>query len=566
MQTRQQKQANSHANHEIRFEQLSVLDIFFKTLYFYLDKAEDMMAFTKRLISFGGDKLLAQGLRFFSSLSNSIFNFLTGAGFRNGSMTPAGRLLGDVFERLVSNIGTLSIIVTGFQGIFLIGKAIYSLALSKDDKYTRTLQVLGGIAAIGLTTLSILVFAGVVSIASPLLIVAGSARGLAEHSLVGMVAIYNRFFKKRSTIVQEKIAQLEKVILANQGSKRDLSNLARLRQEQQDGFAENRIDKLKRLILTNRGSKNDLMELTDLINTQREGNEKILNKVQGSLISTGMLVSAALMLTPLAPAATIALIAFTAFALGDAILGATTKQNSIRWLARGVNALAGLALGKPPFNLEVKTQARVLADLQAVAPKRIVLKADDNKKAEQDILNELEKRSGHSLRLIDEYKPAHAAIQEKTMERPQPTPLKQAVSHSRKDKEKKEHVLSSSTSHLLIEMANEEKQKPEEGQAPQEKASSLAVVAHTPTPRPSFTPQYTAPKTRLPSLSSLGAYFSNMFYRNVMQTAAKTIYSPHCATNALVSQLSPLPRIGDTPTRSDLDASDNSQQPGPRFT
>lgn len=326
MHNRNQGQAASQHyddNGRVKFRKLSDLAQFFKLFYFTIDKIEDIFGFFKRLIGFGADKFFLQGWL-------QLANFLSF--FREGKPTSPGiKIFNDFFERLIGNLSPLSIFITAFQGLLHIGKTIYVLGLSKDSPYTRTVQFGMGLVALGLIAVSIAIFAGAFTVAAPILFAAGAGRGIIEHALIGIGFIYERFFSTRSIVLNDRKAVLTKKYIE------DKSHFTR----------------------------EDIQELLKISTEQREGNEKILNKVQGTWLSTGFLISALLMLSPVtAPAGTIMLISLTAFAIADAFLGLATKQNTTRWVARGLNAFAGLFMKQPPFNLEVKTEKDIRLELQ----------------------------------------------------------------------------------------------------------------------------------------------------------------------------------------------------------
>lgn len=326
MLNREQRQvANRHydSNNRVKFRKLSDLSQFFRSLYFYIDKTEDIFGFLKRQVGFGADKAFLQGWLYLAN----VLSF-----FRGGKPTPtAFKIFNDFFERLIGNLSAISIFVTAFQGLLHICKTLYVLGLSKDKPYTRTVQFLTGLGALALIAISIAIFAGALSVSAPILSTVGAARGITEHALIGLGFIYERFFSERSDVLSNRKAVLTKKY----------------------------IDDNKNF------SPEDLQELLEISREQREGNEKIINKIQGTWLSTGFLVGSVLLFTPLAPAGTILLISLTAFALADAVLGLITKQNTTRWVARGLNAFAGLFMKRAPFNLEVKTEKDIELELRS---------------------------------------------------------------------------------------------------------------------------------------------------------------------------------------------------------
>lgn len=329
MHSRKPQQNNRHTDTNGRVQFAKPTHTSLNLISFYVDRSEDIFGFIKRGLALGGVLYLLQGWRLLAGALSL---------FRKGPLIPAAKIVTGFLEKLIGNLSALSVIISGIQGILLLYKTLHVLAFSKDDKYTRGVQFLAGASALGLIVLSIVIFSGAVSVASPILFIAGAARGIGEHAMIGVIAIFNRFFSARSQIVSNRITELE-----------------------------------KKFTLTNKGTKDDLTELTRLLKEEREGNEKIIGRTQGVIMSVGMLAGSILLMTPAAPAGIIVLASLTAFAIVDAVLSVATKQNSLRWAARGLNALAGMFLGKSPFNLEVKNEKNVLADLQNKTQKIITV-------------------------------------------------------------------------------------------------------------------------------------------------------------------------------------------------
>lgn len=232
----------------------------------------------------------------------------------------------EAFSKLLQNLGWLY--AFGFLlAVPLYFYRIYSaITTTKEPTPARYLsqgvKIASAIGSLSLAVLTAIVTVGLISIATPILILAGAIKSVAENTWELSKAIYQRISK--GTAIEKQIADLETKIRS------------------QPTETKNKLTP----------HSPDIIKLTDLYNEKNKLNAKIANKAHLLAISVTAVIGAVLLFTPLAPIGVGILIGTAAYGIADAL-----NLNPLKWIAGHISKKL-----KSPF--AQKTPEEVLNAMQ----------------------------------------------------------------------------------------------------------------------------------------------------------------------------------------------------------
>ncbi len=229
-------------------------------------------------------------------------------------------------ERIQSNLGFLSLFITALGFPIHLLNLIYGLVWSKENDLSRATRILFGFGGIALAAIGLVAAVGLITVAAPIIMMIGAAKGLVESVWRTGLSIYDRFF--------------------GQGAK-DANEIKKIRAEiAQDANLLKDDDRINRLtMLTNRQRKRN--------GQIAEGFHVIAMNVVGT-IAVGLLFGG------------VTSAAGTGILIGIGIYGGVDAVglNPLRWAGRLANWTSKKIRGKPLFSpFSPKTPEDIKAEL-----------------------------------------------------------------------------------------------------------------------------------------------------------------------------------------------------------
>ena len=213
-------------------------------------------------------------------------------------------------ERLQSNLGFLSLFITILGLPFHLFNIMYGLAWSKESDLSRATRVLIGFGGIILTSIGIVAAVGLISVAAPILMMVGAAKGLVESVWRTGLSVYERFF--------------------GQGAK-DAKEIKHLRETIKQQWP---------------ATETQFQRLTELTNKQRKRNGQIANNLHVIAMNVVGTIAVGLLFSGVTSAAGVGIL------VGVGVYGAVDAVglNPFKWAGRLANWTSQKIRGKPLFS------------------------------------------------------------------------------------------------------------------------------------------------------------------------------------------------------------------------
>lgn len=241
-----------------------------------------------------------------------------------------------------NDLGWLSLLLSIIFIPISMFKIVHSAVINKRSDHVgivdRTIDIVGSIGGITLSIVGIISMVGVITIATPILIITSAAKGVAESIWGVAVALYDRFSGKNNAAMKKA---KDKIIQENLNtSDADLAN-----------------NDLK-------DNGQNIKKLTADINTKRRQNGAVASRLHGFAQASIALIGAGLLFTPALPIGMIILGTVALYGVLDVL-----NVNPFKLLIGAINFISSKIpfIGKPllPNPFEPKTEATVKKELVA---------------------------------------------------------------------------------------------------------------------------------------------------------------------------------------------------------